>query len=347
MRKPVVVHRTASQVREELHACVGCNECLLVCPAIAEPITIDVLNRETITEAISAPVARFAHACFQCGACVAPCPVGLHRDAMMLWLKVRLLRSEQEEYPPMFNFRRASASLHKTEKGYSGLFFFARRSWVIGCLIALFVIVVSGAFYLWYNHYGDDLTPSGNIGLSYAIAGLVVLVLAAASYSVRRRLDTPAVGQLNRALNWHGFFALIGLALLLMHSFGSFAPQSETYTLLSMMALTLSGLLGHALDRILAWRIVVEAHTILTAEGEDGMETIIQEGQAQGAVMPIAQQQMAAFQEIQQAIRRERLYHSVIHIWRRVHIVLAFLTLGLTLWHLIVELPSLYLALFH
>jgi len=36
-------------------------------------------------------VARFARSCYQCGACVAPCPVGLHRDAMMMWLKVRLL----------------------------------------------------------------------------------------------------------------------------------------------------------------------------------------------------------------------------------------------------------------
>lgn len=97
MSKPVVVHRTASQVAEEIRACVGCNECLLVCPALAEPIAIDRLNRETVSEMISLPVARFARSCYQCGACVAPCPVGLHRDAMMLWLKVRLLRSGQEE----------------------------------------------------------------------------------------------------------------------------------------------------------------------------------------------------------------------------------------------------------
>jgi len=28
---------------------------------------------------------------------VAPCPVGLHRDAMMMWLKLRLWRSDQED----------------------------------------------------------------------------------------------------------------------------------------------------------------------------------------------------------------------------------------------------------
>ena len=93
MLKPnaIILHKTRPQVRQEIQACIGCNECLLACPAVAEPITIDVLNRETQYGPISEPVARFARACYQCGACVSPCPVGLHRDAMMLWLKIRLL----------------------------------------------------------------------------------------------------------------------------------------------------------------------------------------------------------------------------------------------------------------
>ena len=95
MLKSAFLHKTGPQVAQELHACIGCNECLLACPAIAEPITIDVLNRETLAGPISVPVARFARACYLCGACVAPCPVGLHRDAMMMMIKVRLLRSER------------------------------------------------------------------------------------------------------------------------------------------------------------------------------------------------------------------------------------------------------------
>ena len=94
---PVILHKTQPDVEQEIHACIGCNECLLVCPAVAEPITIDVLNRETLTGAITPQVARFARACYQCGACVSPCPVGLHRDAMMMSLKVRLLGAEQQE----------------------------------------------------------------------------------------------------------------------------------------------------------------------------------------------------------------------------------------------------------
>ena len=93
LSSPVLLHKPGDQVAQELHACIGCNECLLACPALAEPITIDILNRETLAGSISTPVARFARTCYQCGACVAPCPVGLHRDAMMMWLKVRLVRS--------------------------------------------------------------------------------------------------------------------------------------------------------------------------------------------------------------------------------------------------------------
>jgi len=78
-------------VRSEISACIGCNECLLACPAIAEPIPIGTLNRETLDTPVSSVVARFARSCYQCGACVSACPVGLHRDAMMLWIKVRLI----------------------------------------------------------------------------------------------------------------------------------------------------------------------------------------------------------------------------------------------------------------
>lgn len=86
-------------VTEELPACIGCNECLLACPALAEPLSVAQLNAQTLRGPISASVARFARACYQCGACSASdvCPAGLHRDGMMLYLKVRLLGAGGEE----------------------------------------------------------------------------------------------------------------------------------------------------------------------------------------------------------------------------------------------------------
>ena len=83
--------RPASQVADELAACIRCNECLVACPALDTPITIEALNRQTLDGPISSAVMRFTQSCYQCGACVPVCPVGLHRDSMMLWLKMRLL----------------------------------------------------------------------------------------------------------------------------------------------------------------------------------------------------------------------------------------------------------------
>ena len=90
------MHRPRSQVAEELAACIRCNQCLVACPALGAPIPIEKLNRETLDGSISASVMRFAQNCYLCGACVPVCPVGLHRNTMMLWLKMRLLRSHQQ-----------------------------------------------------------------------------------------------------------------------------------------------------------------------------------------------------------------------------------------------------------
>ncbi|HEY7350657.1 MAG TPA: 4Fe-4S dicluster domain-containing protein [Ktedonobacterales bacterium] len=83
--------RPASQVADELAACIRCNLCLAACPALEAPITIEALNRQTLDGPISSQVMRFAQSCYQCGACVPVCPVGLHRDSMMMWLKIRLI----------------------------------------------------------------------------------------------------------------------------------------------------------------------------------------------------------------------------------------------------------------
>jgi ferredoxin len=86
--------RSRSHIAEELSACIRCNECLAACPALDGPLTIETLNNETLDGPLAPVVVRFARTCYLCGACVPVCPVGLHRDAMMLWLKVRLLRSD-------------------------------------------------------------------------------------------------------------------------------------------------------------------------------------------------------------------------------------------------------------
>jgi hypothetical protein len=66
-----------------------------------------------------------------------------------------------------------------------------------------------------------------------------------------------------------------------------------------------------------------------------------------GALMPGAQEQMAALKKAQRALQREQFYRYVIRYWRILHIGLALLTIGLTLWHIEYALQLLLPVLLH
>jgi hypothetical protein len=310
------------------------------------------------------------------------------------------------------------------ESGYPWLFFYARRSWITGLFVTLFTIGPAGAFYIWYRQSGNNTAPDSIAGLSYATVGTIFLILALVLYSLRRRLRKRAIGKLHASLNWHMFFAIIGLILLLMHSFGNFNPVSGTYAFYGMIALTLSGLVGRVLDRTMPRIIASEVSKVLTVQGEDRITTISQKLQAivvhntqeelrgipvdttgappmpvqgsransasldttnklstpwdlayisleptqqeldrdaphyrfvpdkksaltrPGAAMPGAQEQISALQDVQGAMRREQFYRYVIRYWRVLHLLLALLTVGLVIWHLIFAAHILFPTVF-
>jgi uncharacterized membrane protein YjfL (UPF0719 family) len=288
----------------------------------------------------------------------------------------------------------------------------------------LIVISLGGAFYVWYSQSGNDTTPGGAAGLGYAIVGTLCFILAAVLYSVRRRLRKQAIGRLNAALNWHVFFAIIGLVLLFMHSFGHFDPISGTYALYGMIALTLSGFVGRVLDHLMPRLIAHEVNKVLTSQGEDGIETVSQKlqaivahnaqeihgfgvgtsrrtpvsvtpeanslpfpvpGQSLGpswdlayisleltqqeldhnaphyrfipdkksalnrpeALVPGAEEQLSKLRDMHLAMQREQFYRYVIRYWRVLHVVLAFVTIGLVIWHIIFATQLLLPRLFH
>lgn len=299
------------------------------------------------------------------------------------------------------------------ERGYSWLFMYPSPSWMKSVLVVLLVVVLSGAFYFWYSHFGSDPTPDGIVGLVYAIVGTVFVVLAAVIYSIRRRSRKRGIGELNGILNWHIAFAVLGLSLLFMHSFGNFNPRTGTYALYGMIALVISGFVGRLLDRLMPRLIAGEVRKVVTAQGEDRIEHLSQTlqniashsaqevrpfGAAGGrpstslvphqgslpfqrkaqdslpaltswdlayislaelpqeldrdapryrfvpdkksalarpeALLPGAQEHMAALHDAQQALQREQTFRYIIRYWRTFHIFLALLTVGLTLWHL-------------
>src|SRR5947209_4959019 len=91
----------------------------------------------------------------------------------------------------------------------SWLFSHVKRSWSIGLLATLIVLVTAGSFYVLYNQFGSDIAPDSPVGYGYAISGTLCFMFAVVCYTMRRRSRKRTIGQLNAALNWHSFFAIM------------------------------------------------------------------------------------------------------------------------------------------
>jgi len=66
-----------------------------------------------------------------------------------------------------------------------------------------------------------------------------------------------------------------------------------------------------------------------------------------GALMPGAQEHISELREVERAMQREQFYRYMIRYWRRFHVLLVPVTLGLTLWHLIYAAELLLPVLLH
>jgi hypothetical protein len=312
------------------------------------------------------------------------------------------------------------------EKHYPLLFFHPTGSWLAGFIVTLLLIGVGGAFFIEFDHPGNNVAPGGPAGLGYAFIGTFFFILAAIMYSLRKRARKRAAGQLHASLNWHVFFAIIGVAMLFMHSFGNFNPISGTYAFLGLVALSISGCFGRILDRVLPRMMTKEVHKALTSQGDDRIESVSQKLQAivvhhsqalhgfpksalqppeitrpdnsrqtrllpvipelsrpgvswdlayisleptqqeldQDAphyrfipdkkssltrpetLMPGTKDPLSEMHEMQQALRREQMYRYILRYWRVFHICLAFVTIGLVIWHIIFATTLLLPGLF-
>lgn len=217
------------------------------------------------------------------------------------------------------------------EKGYSWLSFYVTKTWLLGMLITLFIIVASGGFYLWYSQSGNDVAPDSTIGLIFASAGTLCFILSATLYVYRRRSQQRKAGQLHASLDWHIFLAIMSLAFLLMHSFGNFNARTGTYALYGLVALVVSGVVGRLMDRIMPRLIAAKV-----------AKTLI----LQHVWRPGTRLEQVIAQQVERAAQREEFYRSVIRYWRKFHIALALITTGLVVWHLVfvVQLLAFHMA---
>ncbi len=82
---------TGERIRFEIDMCIGCDRCMDACPVpMSSLVNIADLNHATVSDDVTAHVARFTHECIMCGSCVPVCPVDNHRDLLMLSLKQRV-----------------------------------------------------------------------------------------------------------------------------------------------------------------------------------------------------------------------------------------------------------------
>lgn len=309
----------------------------------------------------------------------------------------------------------------KGEIGYSWLYKASVENGGVRVLVTILGIALAIGVFVWYSRTNSDAAPDSQLGLIYATIGTVLMLLAATSFSKRRRAYRGRkLGGLRASLGWHMCFGMIGLVFLCLHSFGEFNPRSGTYALYGMIALVISGLIGRFLDRLMPRMVAGEAHQALTAQGEDRIEAVsqklqaivvhntqdvrgfaspgntprangrglatMQQGNARsgrekrdqgmrtpwdlayislestpqelgrdegsfrlvpdrksellrpGALMPGTQEPMSELEEVRHAMRQELFYRYITRYWRKFHIFLALLTVGLLIWHLVFAL---------
>lgn len=181
----------------------------------------------------------------------------------------------------MIQNRRLLMEEQRGEAGYSWLYQASVVNGGLRVMLVILVIALATGVFVWFSRTSSDVSPDSILGMTYAIIGTLLMLLAAIMFSKRRRAHRGRqVGGLRASLGWHMCFGIMGLAFLAMHSFGELNPRSGTYALYGMIALVVSGIIGRMLDRLMPRLIAGEAHQALTAQGDDRIERISEQLQA-------------------------------------------------------------------
>jgi len=292
--------------------------------------------------------------------------------------------------------RPSAVSAHPPTTGYPLLGGGASRAEWSAYLTALVAGIVLVYVYRLYSHTGD-VAPDSAWGYVFAIGGTALLLLVGVGYGVRKRRARHARVRLHTMLAWHVVGALIGVALIFMHSAGNFNPRTGTYALYGLIAATLSGVIGRVFDRICPRLAAAAAAQALTADGADRLVALQQQltdaqlsggaphaahrrrrqvdapwdlayydldadGSAipalldEGAPTAYANQTRSAMRLATMrlprdpqrprpyALRpvtaaggaggREQVYIGIVRAWRRLHVLLCVVALGLLIWHI-------------
>ena len=229
---------------------------------------------------------------------------------------------------------------------YPWHFFYPSRAFLTGLCVSAAMIGSGVAIFLWYVRTGGATVPRSRLGLAFALLSTCLFIAAAIGYTRTRRSPSRSIGKLNAALQWHVFFAMMGLAFALMHSFGHLERISGTLSLFGLIAVAASGLLGRVLDRVLPRMIAIEVNRALTGQGEDVLEAVFhQEEGSQGEAQRFSANVLKYVVRGELAAKlREQRYRTLLRAWRVLHIAIVIVTVGLICWHLIYAAQVLFFS---
>ncbi len=216
------------------------------------------------------------------------------------------------------------------------------HQWRLCLLVSVLILTAFFIFFMWCTRVSNDMGGDSFAGLFFAVSSTTFMFLAALSFSLRRRSRERSVGGLNAVLNWHICFGAISLILVFFHSFGNYNPRTGTYALYGMIALVISGIIGRTLDRVAPRIMAQRVQASLTYQGEDRVDHILHEMSGRKSISLIGfdafymhnERYMSTLEQVQHAQDQELFFRYVIRYWRIFHIILAVVTVSLTLWHI-------------
>lgn len=199
-------------------------------------------------------------------------------------------------------------------------------------------LVTGGVLVYLYRQYlqGTDVAPDSVVGLGFAVAGTLLLILVGAGYTLRKRWQTDWPGRLHTFLAWHVVGGLLGLLLIWMHTAGNFGQPSGTYAFYGLLGIVISGIVGRIIDYICPRIVASAALSTLTANGEDRLEAVTTAvASSRRRHLPALKREARA---LQRPLRREQYVLALIRLWRVVHILISLVAASLLVWHLIFAL---------
>jgi len=226
-----------------------------------------------------------------------------------------------------------------------------------------------GLAFLAMHSFGEFNPRSG----TYALYGMIALVISGLVGRVLDRIIPRLIaGEAHRALNTEGddrietisqkLQAIVGHNTQNIQGFTTPAGNKQAAASTAQNSLLPVALgQGQGQGQVKAWReqtlhtpwdlAYISLESTPQELGRDGQYRFVPDKKSgltrPGALMPGTEEHISELEEIRQAMRHEIFYRYITRYWRTFHILLALLTVGLLVWHIVYALQLLLPTIIH